>query len=93
MKIRFDNVTNGVATGLFAIALGLITIATIAACAAWDKKTCAAIDLAHQACTVVKYLDDDGNEKQVSMTPEDAKQLGRAKAAARDGGAREAGAK
>lgn len=56
-------------------------------------KVCAVIDLAQHACTVVKYLDDDGKEKQVTVTPEEAKAFAKAMSAKRaaeaaDGGVR-----
>ena len=86
MKIE---VTNGFAVVMFALAMaGIIALFTsaLAGCADWQKKSCAAIDVAHQACAFVKYVDEDGQERQVSVTNEDAKQLGKAKAS-RDAGA------
>ncbi len=85
MKTGNPAVLEYVAAVLFALLSGILVAAALAACAGWDKKTCAAIDLAHKACTVVTYLDDDGKERQVSMSNEDARELGKMKAS-RDAG-------
>jgi hypothetical protein len=56
-------------------------------------KVCSVVDLAHHACTVVKYLGPDGKEHEVKLTPEEARELAmeaEAKQAAR--AAKDAGA-
>jgi hypothetical protein len=71
------------------LAIALSGAAVLAACG-HGGQVCAVIDLAHQTCTVVRYLETDGTMREVRLTPEDARDFARtaaAKSAERDGGA------
>jgi hypothetical protein len=81
---------NRFAAFLFALSAGGLSVELLTACAGWGKTTCQVIDAAKEACTVVRYMDDDGREKEVRLSPEEARELGKAasarQAASRDGG-------
>lgn len=67
--------------GLSVVSMIVLTgyLSTIIACGA-GAKACAIIDLANHACTVVKYLDDDGKVKEVPVTQEEAREFAKAAA-------------
>ena len=47
----------------------------------YGKPACTVIDAAHEACTVIRYLDKDGTVREVSITPSELQTLGLAAAA------------
>ncbi len=82
MNKQNRTVVNAIAVGFFLFGIG-----GLVACAGWEKNTCAAIDLAHQACATVTFVDGAGKQQTLQLTTEDARELGKAKAArARDAG-------
>lgn len=74
---------------IFGMSLTFLGADVVAGCAGWGENTCRAIDLAHQACTTVKYLGEDGKEHFVELSQDDARELGRA--AARRGNSKDGG--
>lgn len=76
-----------VAKIMFGIGIAAL-VSLLVGCAGWDKKSCAAIDLAHHACTTVKYIGEDGKEHAMQLERGDLDELGRVRAArAADAGA------
>jgi hypothetical protein len=59
------------------------SILCVGGCAGWGQKSCAVIDLAHQACTTIRYLGEDGKPKEMQLGPSDGSELVRAYAAKR----------
>jgi hypothetical protein len=51
--------------------------ALLLACGA-GAKVCAVVDLAQHACTVLRYLEEDGTVHEVRVTPEEAREFARA---------------
>jgi hypothetical protein len=87
MGPKVQGVIDSLAVVVFVIAIGGILATFLGGCAGWDKKSCAAIDLAHQACAVVTFIDADGNKQTMKLSQEDARELGKVRAASRDAGA------
>lgn len=52
------------------------------ACGAGGK-VCGVVDLAEQACVVVRYLDEQGQKREVRLTPDEARSFAAAAAAAK----------
>lgn len=48
--------------------LALLLSASFIACG-YGGKACKVVDLAHNACTVVRYLGPDGKTHEVTLTP------------------------
>ena len=68
-----------------------VLLMMVVACGAGNK-VCAVIDVAHQSCIVLRYLESDGTEREVRLSPDEAKEFAKSAAAkqrltAGDGGA------
>lgn len=68
-----------VATICGAIALGAVLFAALASCG-YGAAACKIIDTAHDACTVLRYMEADGTVREVHVTREELAELGRAAA-------------
>lgn len=82
--------TRGVLSVLMLIGATLL-LTHVTACG-HGATACKAIDIAHENCVWLKYLEEDGSERQVKLTPQEAREFGRAMAKKRaveerDGGA------
>jgi hypothetical protein len=79
-----------------ALAVALFTVGIVGAganllagCAGWGAKTCSVVDLAKDACGVVRFMGEDGTVQEMKVTPEDMREAAKAQArrqASRDGG-------
>jgi hypothetical protein len=54
----------------------------LVACPGWGKAACTAVDIAEGACTVIRYM-DDGGQQQVQLDRDDLRALSAKKAADR----------
>ncbi len=54
----------------------LVTMLAATGCAGWGKTSCAVVDAAQAACTVVRFMGDDGKLHEVQVSKEEAKAFG-----------------
>lgn len=73
------------------LVVGALSFLGVTACG-YGGTACKVIDVAHENCAWLRYLDADGTVKEVAISPDDAREFGRALAAKQaakpDGGAR-----
>lgn len=81
MGHKVQRVMDWLAISIFAVTLPLVGANLLAGCAGWGKTTCNIVDAAAQACTVIRYMGEDGKVHEVRLTPEEANELGRSAAA------------
>lgn len=81
MGPEVQRVMDKIAIGIFAITLPLVGANLLAGCAGWGKTTCNVVDAAQAACTVLRYMGEDGKVHEVKLSPEEANEFGRAAAA------------
>lgn len=65
--------------GMMALVAGIVTMAGLSSCKHVDTG-CAIIDVANTACQKLRYKEDDGTIREVPVSNEDAKAIGRAAA-------------
>lgn len=81
MGYEMQSVMDKIAIAIFAITLPLVGVNLLAGCAGWGKTTCQIVDAASQACTVIRFMGDDGKPHEVRLTPEEANEFGKSMAA------------
>lgn len=78
LKIRTP--LDAFAVVVFMVAVGLLIANILAGCAGWGATTCTVVDLAHDACGVIRYLDENGKPVEMKVTNEDMKAVAKARA-------------
>ena len=81
MGSKVQSVMDKIAIAIFAVTLPLVGVNLLAGCAGWGKTTCQIVDAASQACTVIRFMGDDGKQHEVRLSPEEANALGKSLAA------------
>ncbi len=71
---------------VFILAAGGIAANFVTGCAGWGQKTCTIVDLANEACGIVRYMGEDGKVYEARVTQEDVREMAKAQAR-RDAGA------
>jgi len=74
-------ITDSLAVTMFAVGTLVAGANLLAGCAGWGKTSCQVVDAAAQACTVVRFMGDDGKMHEVPLTPQEAQEVGKSKAA------------
>lgn len=72
---------DSIAVGIFSLSILGVGANLLAGCAGWGKTTCQIVDAASQACTVIRFLGDDGKVHEVSLSPAEANEFGKSMAA------------
>lgn len=81
MGPKVQSVMDKIAIAIFAVTLPLVGVNLLAGCAGWGKTTCNIVDAASAACTVLRYMGEDGKVHEVRLSPEEANELGKQLAA------------
>ena len=76
-KQKTGGLVDQTAAAIFALAAAGALVLFLVGCAGWGKTSCQVVDAASQACTVIKFMGDDGRVHEVPLTPAEAKELGR----------------
>lgn len=72
---------DSLAAAIFSLSILGLGANVLAGCAGWGKTTCQIVDAASQACTVLRFMGEDGKVQEVPVTPAEMNEFGRKQAA------------
>ena len=81
MGPKVQGVFDWLAVTIFSLSLIGVGVNFLAGCAGWGKTTCQVVDAAAGACTVLRFMGDDGKVHEVPISPKEASEFGKSLAA------------